>query len=136
MTIRRSENYKQFGGVCSGYALSTGHSIALVRILTVLLLAASGGIIALMYIVAWIVLPQASTGGSDWDTLRGDDPLVRRSTNRFFGGVCGAIADYCKMDVSLVRLITILFAMIAGAGLWTYFYAWMILPLERDKMRV
>jgi len=51
------------------------------------------------------------------------------------GGVCGGLAEYFDMDVSLVRL-TFVAACLATAILpMTFFYmiAWIVVPVERPK---
>jgi phage shock protein C len=43
------------------------------------------------------------------------------------GGVCGGIAEYFDVDVTLVRLICLL-AIFSGFGLIPYIIAWIIIP--------
>lgn len=65
--------------------------------------------------------------------------LYRDDSDKILGGVCSGIANYLRIDVSLVR---ILFAIITfggfGAGLLVYILLWIILPsrsLERGVIR-
>jgi phage shock protein PspC (stress-responsive transcriptional regulator) len=65
--------------------------------------------------------------------------LYRDEADKILGGVCGGIANYFRIDASLVR---ILFAIITfggfGAGILLYFLMWIILPsraLERNVIR-
>lgn len=65
--------------------------------------------------------------------------LYRDDTDKILGGVCSGIANYLRIDVSLVR---ILFAIITfggfGAGLLVYILLWIILPsrsLDRSVIR-
>ena len=53
--------------------------------------------------------------------------LYRSRTQRLIGGVCGGIAEYFDADVTLVRLIAILF-LLAGPGFFAYLAAWIIVP--------
>ena len=61
--------------------------------------------------------------------------LTRSLTQKMLAGVCGGLAEYFDMDVSLVRLI------FAGVGLITavlpmslfYLIAWIVVPVERPK---
>ncbi|GCD92175.1 PspC domain-containing protein [Nocardioides sp. LS1] len=57
--------------------------------------------------------------------------LVRRSDNRMIGGVCSGVADYLGIDVTLVRVLTVLGA-IFGMGSLVVAYAvmWLLLPEE------
>ena len=50
-----------------------------------------------------------------------------RSENRIIGGVCGGLAEYLNIDVSLIRILT-LFAFIWGLPLLVYLFAWIIIP--------
>lgn len=65
--------------------------------------------------------------------------LYRDEADKLLGGVCGGIANYLRIDASLVR---ILFAIITfggfGAGILIYILMWIILPsrsLERNVIR-
>ncbi len=61
---------------------------------------------------------------------RSDSKLYRSAENRFLGGVCGGIADYFNIDVTLVRLAWVFFTMIGGAGIIAYILALIIIPEE------
>ncbi|MFC7494301.1 MULTISPECIES: PspC domain-containing protein [unclassified Nocardioides] len=56
--VRRSDN-RMVAGVCSGVAEYTGLDPALVRVLTVVAAIFSAGSVALAYIAAWILMPEA-----------------------------------------------------------------------------
>lgn len=45
-------------------------------------------------------------------------------------GVCGGLADYFNIDPTLVRLIMVLLAFGATAGIWIYLIAAIIIPNE------
>ncbi len=131
--IRRSARYAQIGGVCSGYALSAGHSIILLRILAVLALFCSGGLVGMLYVAAWMIVPGAETGPEGWEQAsKEDESLFRDPHNKVFAGVCGALANYFQADVSLVRLLAVFLFLAGGIGIMPYVYAWMVLPL-REK---
>jgi phage shock protein C len=59
--------------------------------------------------------------------------LFRSLRQKMFGGVCGGLADYFELDVSIVRLafvgIGILSAVIPMAVF--YIIAWIVIPAER-----
>ena len=46
-----------------------------------------------------------------------DKKLKRSRTNRQLCGVCGGLAEYLNMDVSLVRLLWVLFVICGGSGI-------------------
>jgi phage shock protein PspC (stress-responsive transcriptional regulator) len=51
------------------------------------------------------------------------------------GGVCGGLAEYFDMDVSLVRLIFVAVCLLTAVLPLTFFYliAWIVVPVERPK---
>ncbi|HAV41625.1 MAG TPA: PspC domain-containing protein [Acidobacteria bacterium] len=59
--------------------------------------------------------------------------LYRSAKQKMLGGVCGGLADYFDLDVSLIRLIFV------GIGLLTailpmvlfYLIAWLVIPSEQ-----
>lgn len=58
--------------------------------------------------------------------------LVRsRNRNRMLGGVCAGLADYAGLDVTLVRVLTVV-ATVLGAGslVIVYLALWILLPEE------
>ncbi|MDI3518623.1 MAG: phage shock protein [Caldanaerobacter sp.] len=54
--------------------------------------------------------------------------LYRSREQRIFGGVCGGIAEYFNVDVTLVRLICLVTVIFGGGGLLFYLIAWIIIP--------
>ncbi len=49
---------KKLGGVCAGFARYLDMDVTLMRILWLALLFVSGGIVGLVYICAWIIMPR------------------------------------------------------------------------------
>ena len=57
--------------------------------------------------------------------------LVRRTDDRMVAGVCSGVADYFGVDVTLVRLVTVLGAIFGfGSLILAYVVAWALLPEE------
>lgn len=56
--------------------------------------------------------------------------LTRSRTNRKIAGVCGGIAEYFRIDPTLVRLLAVLLVLFAGGGLIAYLVAWLVMPEE------
>jgi phage shock protein PspC (stress-responsive transcriptional regulator) len=54
--------------------------------------------------------------------------LTRSSTNKMVGGVCGGLAEYFNVDVSLVRLLALLLVLLPGPGVLVYVVCWWIIP--------
>jgi len=47
-------------------------------------------------------------------------------------GVCGGIADYLNIDVTLVRLIWVATVLFAGTGVLAYIICCFVIPREPD----
>jgi len=56
--------------------------------------------------------------------------LYRSGREKMLGGVCGGLADYFRIDVTLVRLITLLAVFMGGAGFFAYLVMWIVVPLN------
>jgi phage shock protein C len=60
--------------------------------------------------------------------------LVRSRKGRMVAGVCAGVAEYFGVDVTLVRVIVAVLAIITGgAGILAYLVAWAIIPEESQK---
>ena len=57
--------------------------------------------------------------------------LCRSQKNRIIGGVAGGLAEYCGVDVVLVRVLWLLAIFIGGGGVIAYIIAWIIMPEEK-----
>ena len=53
-------------------------------------------------------------------------PLRRPRDGRWVGGVCLGVAEHFNLDVTLVRVLTVLL----GVSLIAYLVAWALLPAE------
>ncbi|MDA8228475.1 MAG: PspC domain-containing protein [Desulfitobacterium hafniense] len=56
--------------------------------------------------------------------------LYRSGREKMLAGVCGGLADYFNVDVTLVRLVTLLAILMGGVGFLVYIVAWIIVPLN------
>lgn len=54
--------------------------------------------------------------------------LVRSTSDKWFGGVCGGLARKLNVDANAVRLLVFIFVMVAGSGLLVYVLAWIAMP--------
>lgn len=57
--IVRPRSPRLIAGVCSGFALYYGWDLALVRVLTLVLAVLTSGVGALVYLGAWIIMPES-----------------------------------------------------------------------------
>jgi len=63
-----------------------------------------------------------------------DTKLYRSRKDLMIGGVCGGLAEYLRIDSSLVRLFFILLALGgSGIGVMVYLLLWIIVPSEDQK---
>lgn len=71
----------------------------------------------------------ASQPGSGSYTSTADEArrLYRSTNDKIFGGVCGGLANYLKIDPVVVRLIFVLI-FFTGAGFLLYIVLWAVLP--------
>ena len=56
--------------------------------------------------------------------------LHRSRTEKMIAGVCGGLAEYLDMDPTLVRLLWVLVALLAGTGILLYLIMWVVMPLD------
>lgn len=56
--------------------------------------------------------------------------LTRSVKDRMLAGVCGGLADYFKLDPSLVRIGIVIISLFTGVvpGCFVYFVMWLIIP--------
>ena len=58
--------------------------------------------------------------------------LYRSKKNRIISGVCAGMGEYLGIDVTVIRLLWILFTFLSmGAGILAYIIAWIIIPEEK-----
>ncbi len=58
--------------------------------------------------------------------------LYRSRTDRKLAGVCGGLADYLRLDATVIRAIFIALAVLGGAALPIYLAMWIIVPNEPE----
>lgn len=56
--------------------------------------------------------------------------LFRDADEKILGGVCGGLANYLRVDPTIVRLVFALFTFGGGAGILLYILLWIILPAK------
>ncbi|HEU5416512.1 MAG TPA: PspC domain-containing protein [Streptosporangiaceae bacterium] len=65
------------------------------------------------------------------DGSGGSKVLYRPRDDRMIGGVCAGLARYTGMDVTMMRVIWAVVAVITGgAGVLAYLVTWIIMPDE------
>lgn len=58
--------------------------------------------------------------------------LYRSKTDKKICGVCGGLAEFLEIDVTIVRLVWALVVLFAGFGLLAYIVCALILPEKPD----
>ena len=67
----------------------------------------------------------------------GTKVLVRSRKGRMVAGICAGLAEYFGVDVTLVRVIVAVIAVITGgAGILAYLVLWAIIPEEGEKTSI
>jgi phage shock protein C len=62
--------------------------------------------------------------------------LVRPENGRVLAGVCSGLAQWLGLDVTLMRVIFILFGIVTGTGVLVYLVLWIIIPSSNDDVNV
>jgi phage shock protein PspC (stress-responsive transcriptional regulator) len=70
----------------------------------------------------------AGTGAANAAEYGGRKRLVRSTTDKKIGGVCGGLADYFDLDPTIIRIVWLLAILFAGTGLIAYVILWIALP--------
>jgi phage shock protein C len=96
--LRRSRDDKVIAGVCGGLGRYLGVDPVLLRIAFVVLAVAGGGGI-LIYVVAWILIPDEREG----ETLGTVKPAGQEVTRLIVGGALIAIGTILLLNLSLPR---------------------------------
>ena len=141
--LYRDTQRKILGGVAAGVAHYFKVDPLWVRVLLLLLLftdafltfGALSTITLISYVVLWIVLP----GRDDLTVDTKIKKLFRNPDDQVIGGVCGGIAAYFGLDVTLVRILFVASIFFGGAGFIAYIVLWIITPAAvtlTDKMQM
>ena len=62
--------------------------------------------------------------------------LYRSRNDKKLAGVCAGLAKYLNMDVTVVRLLTVLATLFIGGGLIAYIVCALVIPEEPDYVEV
>ena len=73
--------------------------------------------------------PAAGEASANAAEYGGKKRLVRSSTDKKIGGVCGGLADYFDLDATIIRVVWLLAFLCGGVGLLAYVILWIALPL-------
>lgn len=130
----RDQKRKVLGGVCAGLGNYFNVDPVWIRLLFAFLTLAYG-VILVVYLVLWIVIP----GSYDLDEPQVTKKLYRDPEKKVLGGVSAGMAAYFGMDVVIVRILFVILTVFGGIGLIAYIVMWMVLPEAKsitDKMQM
>jgi phage shock protein PspC (stress-responsive transcriptional regulator) len=128
--LYRNSSSGRIAGVCAGIADYLDADVTLIRIVWVVLSIVPGGFVGglVAYIAAWAIMPDSNLAAE----VEGSPQRLTRSTvDRRIAGVCGGLAEYLKVDSTLVRLVWAILTIMPGAivlGVVAYLVAWFIMP--------
>lgn len=54
--------------------------------------------------------------------------LYKSNSNKMIAGVCGGIAEFLHVDVTIVRLLWVFFSLCLGSGILAYIICAIIIP--------
>jgi phage shock protein PspC (stress-responsive transcriptional regulator) len=57
--------------------------------------------------------------------------IFRSIDDYMIAGVCSGLADYFKIDSSLIRIIFVLLTLSGGSGILVYLILWLVVPKEK-----
>ena len=60
--------------------------------------------------------------------------LYRSRNDKIISGVCGGLAKYLNMDVSVMRVLAVLLTLFVGSGLIAYIVCALIIPEEPENI--
>lgn len=119
----RDEKRKILGGVCAGIAHYVNVDPVWIRLLFALT-TAFYGITFIIYVILWMAMP----GSFDIEEPADNKKMFRDPETKALGGVSGGIAAYFGIDITVVRILFIVFTFAGGIGLLVYIVLWVILP--------
>jgi len=131
----RDQKRKILGGVCAGLAHYFNIDPVWPRLLFALLVLGSYGGLLIVYIIFWIVLPASEELEEESNIKK----MFRDTEKKVIGGVAGGIAAFFGVDITVIRVLFVVFAFFGGLGLLTYIILWIALPEAKsitEKMQM
>ena len=127
--LRRNKHDSILGGVASGIGNYWRVDVQWVRLAFVLIFFGAffnetAFLIVAVYVLLWLVIPVSE----DMQEDAGVRKLYRDQKHRVLSGVASGVAAYFRMDITLIRILFVLFALVTGIGLLVYLVLWMVTP--------
>lgn len=131
----RDQKRKILGGVCAGLGHYFNIDPIWPRLLFALAVLGTSGVLLLLYIILWIVLPVSG----DLEDEPNVKKMFRNPDSKVIGGVASGVAAFFGTDVVVIRLLFVVFTIFFGTGLVVYIVLWIALPEAKtitDKMKM
>lgn len=122
--LHRLPASKKIAGVCAGLGQYFDLDPVLFRLLFVVSVF-FGGVGILVYIVMWILVPEASGQEPSAGSAR---RLHLSNTDRKIAGVCGGLGEWLQVDPVFIRVAFVVLALACGFGVLLYILFWLIAP--------
>ncbi len=133
--LKRDESRKILGGVCAGIANYFNIDPLWVRLLSLILFLGSYGVLFIVYLVLWAVLP----GSNQLEETHKTRKMFRNTEDKVIAGVASGVSTYFGLDVWVVRVLFFALTIVGGSGLIAYLVLWIILPEAKtitDKVQM
>ncbi len=133
--LYRDQKRKILGGVCAGLAHYFNIDPVWPRLLFALLVFGSYGGLLILYIILWILLPASDELEEEGEVKK----MFRDSEKKVIGGVASGVATFFGIDLTLVRILFVVFTIIGGLGFLVYIILWIALPEAKsitEKMQM
>ena len=133
--LYRDQKRKIAGGICAGFGHYFNIDPVWPRLLFALLVLGSYGSLLIVYIILWIALP-ASEELEEEASVR---KMYRDSEKKVIGGVASGVAAFFGTDLTVIRVLFVIFIFFGGLGLLVYILLWITLPEAKtitEKMQM
>lgn len=57
-----------------------------------------------------------------------------RTPDGIIAGVCAGLAEFFGLDVSLIRIATLILILFGGLSIWVYIILWLIVPKAPKRL--
>ena len=135
--LMRDPENRYIGGICGGLGVHFKIDPLLFRVLFIaLVIPYTVGI--LVYLVMWLIVPSPKDEAQKTYMKNRSGKIRKRTlfrdpTNKVFGGVCGGIGNYLRVDPVWFRLLAVVFVILYGAGVLIYIALWILMPIPQNQ---
>ena len=76
----------------------------------------------------------ACTTKTDKTMTTNNTKRLLRTPDGIIAGVCGGLAEFFGLDVSLIRIATLILILFGGLSIWVYIILWLIVPKAPKRL--